>query len=151
MTEYLSAKDLVLTLRKACVCGGKTGRIQPTNGQNCVYCLLCGKFQYNAPRTETGEKRRSIQTTHELITPSKRARVLNRANGRCELCGNLRDLSVGHLLSVADGHAEGLTDAQINSDENLCAMCTECNLGQGQINASARFYMALLVRRNSNA
>lgn len=38
---------------------------------------------------------------------------------------------IGHLLSVAEGHRQGLDDAQINSAENLAAMCDECNLGLG--------------------
>jgi hypothetical protein len=45
-------------LRAACPqCGAKTGRIDVRNGQNSVFCTNCDAFQYNAPKSETGERR----------------------------------------------------------------------------------------------
>jgi hypothetical protein len=38
-------------------------------------------------------------------------------------------LEIGHLVSVHDGHLVGLSDADLTSDENLAAMCAECNSG----------------------
>ena len=136
------------TLRSACRwCGSADGRLEPRNGQNCVFCAKCGAFLYNAPRTETGEKQRSISTTHEGITPSKRARVIERATSRCEFCGATGNLHVGHILSVEDGHRMGLSDLEINADENLACFCEQCNLGMGKISLSPRLYVALLKRR----
>ena len=145
----------MFTLRAPCRhCGSIEGRIQPSNGQDCAYCSSCGLFQYNAPRTETGRAPRSVQSTHEAILPSQRARILQRATGRCELCGSPRELSVGHLLSVADGHAAGLPDGVINHDENLAAFCAECHLGMGRESIPVRLLVALLecrVRRSMDA
>lgn len=140
----------VVELPEACRCGGVTGEIRPTNGQNCLYCVLCGKFVKNVPKTQTGEKRRSVSTTHAAIRPKQRARVLERASNRCEFCGAAPPavvLNADHLLTVDDGHRMGLTDEEINHDENLAATCEECNLGRGRVSVSPRIYVALLRRR----
>ena len=137
-------------LRSNCKCGGIEGEIRATNGQNCVYCLDCGRFQYNAPKTETGDKARTIATSHESIKPKTRAKILMRATGRCEICGKTTGvLHVGHLLSVEDGIAYGLKDSEINCEENLACMCEECNLGIGKESVPLRLAAAIIVRRNS--
>lgn len=137
-------------LRKICLCGNETGRIMPRGGQDCVYCDSCGKFQYNAPRTETGRAVRSVQTVHESIKPKQRARIMLRSNGRCELCGkSSRDsvMHVGHIISVKAGMASGLTEVQLNDDENLVSLCDECNLGMGSEPMPLRFAMRVLTER----
>lgn len=135
-------------MRAPCRCGSTTGRIETKSGQDCVYCLGCGKHQYNAPRVETGRAVRTVTTVHNGIKPKQRARILLRANGSCELCHNGdRPLHVGHLLSVNDGMKQGLTDLEINSDENLAAMCDECNLGLSDRPVSLRLLLSLLVTR----
>lgn len=136
-------------LRKPCAnCSGRSARIETKNGQDCLYCTGCGRWQYNAPKTETGRAARSTQTTHESIKPKLRAQVLMRANAHCELCGKSGcDLHVGHLISVKSGMDNGLTDAQINDLENLCAMCSECNLGLGAEPVTLRFCISLLINR----
>ena len=139
-------------LRAPCPrCGGAEGRIETRNGQDCVFCVGCLRHQYNAPKTETGRAPRTVQTTHEGITPKKRARVLLRATGRCELCGNKGNLHVGHLLSVDDGLRAGLTDFEVNDEENLSAMCDECNLGLGKECVPIRLVVAILCARIRNA
>lgn len=40
-------------MRAACECGSLTGTVKRKRGQDCVYCESCGKWQYNAPRTES--------------------------------------------------------------------------------------------------
>lgn len=129
------ADGLVVPLRAPCShCGGEKGVIRVRGGQNSVYCLLCSKYAgYNAPRTETGQRRRSVSTVRAGITPKVRAAVLERARGRCELCAaDFRDVPswhVAHLLAVDVAYDEGLPDAVINSPANLAAFCEECNLG----------------------
>jgi hypothetical protein len=63
------------------------------------------------------------------------------------LCGGKIDLHVGHLLSVNEGLKQGLTDQQINDDENLAAMCAECNLGYSERPVSLRLLIAVLMAR----
>ena len=137
-------------LRKPCSkCGSATGRIATKAGQDCVYCLQCGRFQYNAPRTETGRTTRSVTTVHSAIKARQRARIIMRATGRCELCGSQKNLHVGHLLSVEAGLKLGLTEVELNDDENLAAMCERCNLGIGKIPVPARLLAALIMSRVS--
>lgn len=91
-----------------------------------VWCKRCGHY-WNASKVEAGEEPRTLKTTHEAITGAMRKEVLFRSNGKCEMCGRRDSLQVGHLVSVEAGHSYGLSDAEINHPENLCAMCEECN------------------------
>ncbi len=122
-------------LRAACKhCGGVDGRIEPTNGQNCVFCIGCGKHAYNAPKVETGEAVRHVSDRPE-IKPSKRARIIARDGFKCLHCGiQAKDtiVHVGHLVAVKEGRDFGLTDAELFDDANLIALCEACNLGQGR-------------------
>jgi hypothetical protein len=133
-------------------CGGTNGLLIERNGQDTVRCSSCGVFCYNAPRTETGRAPRTVTTVHNGIKPSQRARILVRATGRCELCGARGDrvvLHVGHILSVDAGITYGLPDDEINHDENLLALCDECNLGQGAEPMPLRVAIAVLRARIS--
>lgn len=135
------------TMRKPCInCGSAVGRIETKNGQDCVYCA-CGKHQYNAPKIETGRKPRTVTAVHDLISASQRARIITRATGRCEICGARGDLQVGHLISVKDGLKLGMTEAQINDDENLAAMCPACNLGIGESTVPLRLAVSMVLAR----
>ncbi len=134
-------------LRKPCTaCGGETGEIRTKNGQDCVWCW-CGKYQYNAPRVETGRKPRTVLSVHEGITAKTRARIITRATGRCEMCGDRGNLHVGHIISVKAGLAGGLTEVELNDDENLSCLCEACNLGMGREPIPLRFALAMLMAR----
>jgi 5-methylcytosine-specific restriction endonuclease McrA len=134
-------------LRKQCRCGGFTGRIETKNGQDCVYCLDCGRHQYNAPRVETGRTQRTVTTVHNGIKPKQRARIITRATGRCEMCGARNDIHVGHIISVDTGLKMGLTEVDLNDDENLAALCAECNLGIGKEPMPLRLAVGMLMSR----
>jgi 5-methylcytosine-specific restriction endonuclease McrA len=121
--------------------------IQEKNGQDVVRCNRCLKWSHNAPKTETGRKARTVSTTHEAIKASVRAEVLLRATGRCEMCGAATSLTVGHLVSVKAGHDGDLTDDEINSLENLCAMCNECNAGLGATPVPLRLAISMILKR----
>lgn len=120
-------------MREECrACGCSMGRLVEKNGQDTVRCKACDRFCYCAPRTETGRAVRSVSTIHNGIKPHVRSRILERDGHRCVLCrADDTPLHVGHIVSVATGFATGLTDDEINDDENLIAVCEECNLGQG--------------------
>lgn len=138
-------------MRQACPeCTSPFGYVERRNGQACVFCAACQRFVYNAPRTETGERQRSLTTVHNGVKPKVRAMVILRANGHCEMCGAdlaTVDWHVGHLLSVKDGMAEGLTDTEINHQENLCALCAECNAGIGEHSITLRMILRIALRR----
>jgi len=137
-----------LTLRAPCRCGCEIGTITESGLQDVVRCVNCGKFQYNAPRSETGKPRRNV-TKREKISATKRARILMRSGGACELCHNSHaPLTVGHILSVDAGLRAGLDDYSINCDENLAAMCDACNSGIGSEPVPLRVAAAIIVSRN---
>lgn len=139
-------------MREPCkFCGDPWGTITRTNGQNVVRCGTCGRALYNAPRTETGERQRSVTTVRNGIPPKLRAQVIIRANRRCELCGapaaGTEGLMVDHMLSVADGVQLGLTEAHLNNIANLAALCPECNLGKGRAALPVYLMVAILQAR----
>jgi 5-methylcytosine-specific restriction endonuclease McrA len=116
-------------------CGTAEGFIRTIGGQDVVRCSRCGRPQYNAPRVETGRAERTVASVRNGISPQQRARILTRDGGRCVLCGSRGDeagLQLGHLVPVARGLAYGLTERELNDDENLAAMCADCNLGLGE-------------------
>lgn len=136
-------------LRKPCYCGGTQGYILSKNQQDVVRCLSCREYQYNAPRAETGQSTRHVRT-RQTISPSLRTTIFLRANNRCELCGRSGDekaLHVGHLLSVKDGLQLGLTEEELTVEENLAAMCDECNLGLGALSVPLQVVYRILITR----
>ena len=143
--------NVSLPLRKQCHCGCSDGRVVTKNGQDCVYCSSCGKHHFNAPKTETGRKVRSLATTHAAIKPKQRWRIIERAGGVCESCRCVptseQGLHVGHVVSVKDGHYLKLSDAIINSDENLIAQCGQCNSGASERTFPLHLYVAILRAR----
>lgn len=140
-----------MIMREPCrVCGGLEGSILEKTGQDTVRCVACDAWVYNAPRVETGRKQRSVTTVHAAIKPKQRMRILDRASSRCEVCGsrgNLHVGHVGHIVSVVAGLNYGMTEVELNDDENLMAMCEECNLGQGAEPMSLRLAMVVLRAR----
>jgi len=129
-------------------CAGTIGYLTEVNGQDTVRCRECNRHCYNAPRTETGRAVRSVTTVHKQIKPSLRAKILQRDNHRCVLCHSINvPLHVGHIVSVEGGLLIGLTDAEINDEENLIAQCEECNLGQGSQPLPLRTAIAVLRAR----
>ncbi len=150
-SEQSSEPPNVLAMRKPCACGNEIGYIQTAGGQDCVRCTACNKFQYNAPRIETGRAPRTTQTIHSTVKPATRYLVIEREKGRCECCGKRPDdkegLHMAHLLSVADGLKQGLKEDILNSEENLAAFCAECNLGGGAATISLPLACAILIAR----
>lgn len=143
-----SSADTGYQMRAPCTsCGHSVGRVSTVNGQDTVRCELCGTFQYNAPRAETGREKRSVTRNREPLKPGKRARILERDGYRCQLCGSRENLHVGHVMSVKEGLTYGLTQEELDDDENLMAMCDECNLGQGDTPMAPRLYRVLLQYR----
>lgn len=146
MSSALKAIELRLPCRH---CEGLTGRIETRNGQDCVFCD-CGRYQYNAPKSETGRDPRSVKTTRVEISTGQRWRIIERANRTCELC-NKKDcnLHVDHALSIDAAKSQGISESIYNSDENLIAMCEECNLGKKNIALPIRILIGILMARSN--
>lgn len=127
------------------------GQVETKNGQDVVRCAWCKSWAYNQPRAESGRDIRTIRTRPD-IKPAQRARVLDRDSHRCVSCGAVGDLHVGHLISVAQGRNAGLSDEELYDDDNLAAMCPECNLGFGDQTFSLRMLVTILrIRREGRA
>lgn len=120
-----------IEMRNPCrFCGETRGSVVTKDGQDCVYCASCRKYAgYNAPRTETGRRERSAQTVHAGIKPAQRARIIERANARCELCGKSAEM------------------CSASGDANLICSCDECNLGIGRHSLALRQYLRILSIR----
>lgn len=141
------------TMRAPCPsCGCTVGYVTERGAQDVVRCMSCDRHCYNAPRTETGKAVRTVQTVHEAIKPKQRARILLRGGFKCECCGKVPrgsqgELHVGHVVSVKRGLELGISDAEINDDENLIAACSECNLGLGAEVIPVRALVSVLMAR----
>jgi len=135
-------------LRKPCKCGHVSGYIVEKGAQDVVRCVACDVWQYNAPRTETGKKPRTVQTVHAAIKPKQRQRILQMAGMGCQLCHKVgAQLHVSHIISVAIGLNYGIEECMLNDDENLIALCDECNLGMGDEPVPLRLAVAILRAR----
>ncbi|GMU51014.1 MAG: hypothetical protein AMXMBFR33_01600 [Candidatus Xenobia bacterium] len=130
----MSATPDTFTMRSPC-CSQDQGYIVTKSGQDCVYCVVCHKHQYNAPKHETGCGPRKV-SKRDALKPSQRWPVIERAHGRCETCGKRptdeEGLDVGHILPVDWCERNGIPDEQRDHPDNLIAQCKECNLGQGK-------------------
>ena len=137
-------------LRKMCSCGGEHGYILDKNGQAVVKCADCDKYQYNAPKSETGRSTRSVSRRN--MKPSTKARILERDGHRCVTCGGASKdgfvLHIGHILSVDEAKKQGVGREVYDCDENLIAQCEECNLGQSSRPLPARLLLSLIVARS---
>jgi len=137
-------------LRATCGhCGGAQGRIRKKSDQNCVYCVGCDRWQYNAPKVETGEERRSL-SRREAIKPKRWIQLLELHGHACFNCGARPPdviLHAAHLISRKDAEAHGFLDEVIDSDTNLVPMCETCNAGYGRSSvAVALMYRALVIK-----
>ena len=77
---------------------------------------------------------------------------MERDNNICIECGRFPPvvmLQVGHLVSVDEGHAIGVTDDELNADENLYCVCEECNVGRSSRSVKPTMYLRLMLARRS--
>jgi hypothetical protein len=83
------------------------------------------------------------------IKASVRAAVAWRARNVCESCrAAARDdapLEVGHIVSLEDGIGLGVSEAMLNSPENLIFECRDCNRGHG--GQTVPLWVALAILR----
>lgn len=137
--RLVEGKSTTWTARHPCpTCYTTRALLIRSGNQDTVVCGTCRRHLYNAPRTETGLEPRTVTRLRANIAPGQQARILERDHGRCLLCGSPNDLTIGHLLSVADGYRVGATEQELRNDANLVAMCETCNAGLGAQSVSLR-------------
>lgn len=79
-----------------------------------------------------GEKQ-NVHTDSGAISGKQRARILNLAKGRCQMCG--RTVEHDHIKLQVD-HKVPQTWGGLTVDENLWAICVQCNHGKRDFFAS---------------
>lgn len=156
LRERLAAGDQVpyVPSRPCRWCGSIEATLGESGNQLPVRCVSCGRVSYNAPKDEVGFANRSVKTLRADVSPSQQARILDRDHGRCVLCGTSDYLTIGHLLSVADGLRVGAAPEVLNDDVNLAAMCEGCNSGLGEQSVSlltARLFHHLLEAQRARS
>lgn len=150
-----------IEMRATCAtCGGTGGTITERNGQNVVNCATCGRYQYCAPKRETGQKPMNLQDRIG-IKPSVRARIIRDWDHRCAFCGTDAidtngGLHLAHLIDRHDAHRYGLLDDLIDDPVNLVPACAACNLGERplgpkQLRLIVRFLMIAHRRQAAHA
>jgi Zn finger protein HypA/HybF involved in hydrogenase expression len=134
-------------------CGETETIIQDKGPHKEMLCGQCKRHLRFVGKAELGLAPRSVSSTRNGIKPAQRSRVMQRDNFRCWSCGRASPsvmLHVGHVISVADGERMGLSQQQINDDENLVTQCEECNLGLGSNTMPIRFVVNVLLARIQN-
>lgn len=144
----MTGRAMRIHMRAPCRhCDEEFGNIERNGGQAVVRCANCGVYQYCAPKRELGEQPFTVRRRPD-IKPSTKARILERDNSTCVVCHSANvPLHVGHLLSVDDGEKVGATEDELYHDDNLCAMCDECNQGQRNWTVSLRLVYRILQAR----
>ena len=114
-------------------CGGTEG-FYVMHGPNAVVFCNCGASAlYCAGRSEIGLAPRSKRGNHPSFSSATRSRILERDRWTCQECGGRPPdvmLEVGHLVSNSEGKAMGMSDGELYADDNLYAVCQECNAGR---------------------
>lgn len=64
-----SVISMYLKMRAPCKCGHAIGKITRLCGQDLMHCEKCKRYQYNAPRSETGLPKRLSEGT--FVAPAK--------------------------------------------------------------------------------
>jgi 5-methylcytosine-specific restriction endonuclease McrA len=143
-----------IRLRKTCSCGSDDGYYVKVSGQNVAYCVCERAAGYNVPRAETVEVPRVVGS-EPGVKPNKRVRIFERDGNACVECGRRSVdgaiLNVAHLISLADGHALGISEAELFADENLYTACEICNLGRGRQSVSPQMFLRIVRARQCRA
>lgn len=139
MTEFF-------IMRSSCHgCGNTVGYSKEANGQDVVRCNNCDRYAYCRPRAESGKSQRSV-STRPTIKPKQRQRILEAFAFRCVMCGTDERLHVDHIIPLTYGFEAGMTDDELNHDQNLCALCEECNLGRPKNDPPSMAYLLKVWR-----
>ncbi len=151
MESSILANDF--TMRAPCVkCGSTVGYIIRKNGQDCLYCSVCDRYQYNAPRSERGLRPVELRKDND-VSLTIEYKVIERANYRCEFCGASpqddpdRVFHVSHLLSVEDIKQYDFPPELVKHFDNLAWLCDRHNLGMGKTSLSTHQLLLWVLRR----
>jgi hypothetical protein len=97
-----------------------TGDFELTRG------ILEGRFVDQFDLDQAGKntpERRDVTASPFVRDPAVRRRVLERARGRCELCGEAGFRTTGGALYLETHHVVALADGGIDHESNVVALC----------------------------
>ena len=81
---------------------------------------------YLGPETDEDDEPNGEKMPRESISKSRRFAILKRDGYKCQLCGRSQDDGVKLHIDHRVPHAKGGS----NEDDNLWALCEDCNLGK---------------------
>lgn len=124
---------VVVAMSAPCpACGSTDGELVAGVGTSSVLCGNCGRFCINVADCSAGRplgRRRA----RPWISPRHTVQIFIRDKCACFWCKRSDvSLHIGHMVSVCDGRALGLSDAELFCSENLAVMCKVCNSGMGR-------------------
>jgi len=96
------------------------------------YDIPCVKEGNRSVYRYLGEKQ-DVKTDSGAISGKQRARILNLAKGRCQMCGRTVE---GDGIKLQVDHRVPQTWGGLTVDENLWAICVQCNHGKRDFFAS---------------
>ncbi len=88
------------TMRRPCSCGHALGYVILKNGQQCMYCENCNKFQYNKPKDRPWHI--GYETIATLHKPGGKSFYTGKRNAHCLDCGTV-DKRPFYLFKNPDG------------------------------------------------
>lgn len=140
----------VYQLDLPCGCGASLAIARPNGPHWEARCGTCDRHLKFVSKAELGIKPITAKVIHEGITKGQRLRLLLRANCRCELCGariEEGNFHASHIVPVEYGVKQGLSPSEVNSDENLMALCAPCNQGMSKMVLPLRTMVMVLFAR----
>jgi 5-methylcytosine-specific restriction endonuclease McrA len=142
-------------LKRPCkTCGGTDGFAVLHGPGYLACCSRCEKSLggYFVSKVDMGIAKRSVRSQPGVSTTAH-SRILERDRWACMECGRRPPdvaLEVGHLISKAQGQFIGMTAGELNSDENLYAVCQECNAGRSTRSIDPIMLFRLMRARRGN-
>lgn len=106
--------------KRACMCCSSSLTIDEERHYSFLCEKCCGKAWEAWEKARSGEVK--ANTKRKPISTSLKQYILHR-DGACLKCGSKSDLTIDHIVSVADGGS--------NSHDNLQCLCRKCNSIKG--------------------
>lgn len=108
------------------------GYINENHVQDVLRCICCDTYWKNIPKTDSGRAVRMLTNGASRQYKKSRVKVLTR-DTYCEICNTAfndklgKQKHCGHIVSRKDAINLGMLESCIDHEDNMAAMCSECN------------------------